>query len=97
MSAIDVPALRALVEKNETWAITVSKETATALLDAFEERETMRLALENCDIVLRTSRVFLLSREKSHPVGVELYDECYARVRAALEINVRATLEGTKP
>lgn len=40
--------------------------------------------LKEVQIELRHCRVFVTSREKSHPTGVELYDELAAKVDAAI-------------
>jgi hypothetical protein len=49
-----------------------------------EVRERIRL-LADVDLHLQSVRVFITSREKMHPCGVELHDELLAKVTGAID------------
>ena len=54
---------------------------AAELLDKIEELEKI---LQKVEVTMNHAITFILSREKMHPTGVELYKEDLAEVRAAL-------------
>jgi len=46
--------------------------------------------------VLKNARLFVTTKEKAHPLGVEMYDEAIAAIEAALEPFVKAADETDK-
>lgn len=56
----------------------------TASQCSAQETELAALLAE-VELELRHSRVFIGSREKMHPTGIELYEQLHAKVNAALD------------
>lgn len=52
---------------------------ATTISALCAEIERLRGLANDCQTTLRTCRVFITSREKMHPHGVELWDELLKR------------------
>jgi hypothetical protein len=60
------------------------REKCAELKQAEASAEAMRAALAECLVTLRHARVFIGSREKMHPDGQQLYEDCIAAARAAM-------------
>lgn len=69
-----------------------AEETTTWVSATDDQRDRVTLLAE-VELHLQSARIFITSREKMHPCGVDLHDELLAKVSAAIDAIGREKLK----
>lgn len=78
-------SLIAGMAKNRLATAEAASEAVVTAATATDDQLRRIQLLADVELHLKSCRIFLTSREKMHPCGIELHDELLANVTAAIE------------